>query len=137
MAKTPVAAFAQTPKIANCVVTGANTDIDDAPTNSVLLLTAGAEGAIVTRITAVPRATVTATALYIYTSNDSGTTQRLKDSALMSAYTLATTTAIPVTEFTRYSEQTPMRLAANERLYVAAGVALAGGIVFSAEYTDF
>lgn len=138
MAKTFTAPFAQTPKTATAVVTGAAGSITgDAPTNTVELLTAGADGAILTRLTAIPRATVTASSLLLYVSNDGGTTKRLIDSALMAAFTVATTTAIAVTTFSTYTETAPLRLAAGDKLYVGSQVALASGIVFRAEYTDF
>jgi len=138
MAKTFTAPFAQTPKNATAVVTGAAGSITgDTPTNTVSLLTAGADGAILTRLTAIPRATVTASSLVLFTSSDSGTTKRLIDSVLMSAQTVATTTAITSTSFSTYTETAPLRLQAGEQLYVGSQVALASGIVFKAEYTDF
>jgi len=138
MAKTFTAPFAQTPKTATAVATGAaGTITGDAPTNTVLLLTAGADGAILTRLTAMPRATVTASSLIIWISNDSGTTKRIKDSALMAAQTISTTSAITWTQFSNYNETTPLRLAAGDQVYVGSQVALASGIVFAAEYTDF
>lgn len=138
MAKTFTAPFAQTPKIATAVVTGAAGSITgDTPTNTVVLLTAGADGAILTRLSAIPRATVTASSLVLFTSSDSGTTKRLIDSVLMSAQTVATTTAITSTSFSTYTETAPLRLQAGEQLYVGSQVALASGIVFKAEYTDF
>lgn len=137
MAKTFTAPFAQTPKTATAVATGAVGSITgDAPTNTVLLMTAGADGAILTKLTATPRATVTASSLVVFISKDSGTTDRLIDSKLMSAHTVATTTAIPVTAFD-YSESAPLRLEAGDQIYVGSQVALASGIVFKAEYTDF
>jgi hypothetical protein len=102
-----------------------------------LLVTAGADGAILTRLTAIPRATVTASSLVLFISKDSGTTQRLIDSELMTAYTMATTTAVPETTFALYSEGSPLRLEAGDRLYVGSQVALASGIVFRAEFTNF
>ena len=138
MAKTFTAPFAQTPKTATAVVTGAaGTITGDTPTNTVLLATAGADGAILTRLTAIPRATVTASSLVLFISKDSGTTKRLIDSELMAAHTVATTTAIPETAFANFSETTPLRLEAGDELYVGSQVALASGIVFRAEYTDF
>lgn len=123
-------------KSAYQVVTTANTDLDDAPSaNVLLLLTAGANGAIVYGLTATPRATVTATRLELYRSKDAGTTMRLMKSVLMAAHTVATTTAIPTTDF-GYSETVPLRLEAGDRLYVGAGVTLAGGIAFDAQYED-
>lgn len=138
MAKTFTAPFAQTPKTATAVVTGAaGTITGDTPTNTVLLATAGADGAILTRLTAIPRATVTASSLVVFISKDGGTTKRLIDSELMAAHTVATTTAIPETAFANFSETTPLRLEAGDQLYVGSQVALASGIVFRAEFTDF
>jgi hypothetical protein len=136
MALTYTAPFAQTPKTATAVCTAAAT-LTDTPSNTVLLVTAGTDGAILTRLTAIPRATVTASDLVIFISKDGGTTQRLIDSALMAAYTSAVTTATPVTTFANYSESAPLRLEAGDRIYVGSQVALAGGIVFRAEFTDF
>lgn len=136
MANTFTAPFAQTPKTATAVCTGVAT-LTDTPANTVLLVTAGADGAILTRLTAMPRATVTAASLVLFISKDGGTTQRLIDSELMAAHTVAATTAIPDTYFTAYNENTPLRLEATDRLYVGSQVALAGGIVFRAEFTNF
>ena len=138
MAKTFTAPFAQTPKTASVVVTAASASLNgDAPTNTVLLATAGTDGALLTRLTAIPRGTVTASDLLFWISKDSGTTKRLIDSVLMAAHTVAATTAIPITSFSRYSEGTPLRLEAGAELYVGSAVALADGIVFTAELTDF
>lgn len=137
MAKTFTAPFAQTPKTATAVATGAVASLTgDAPTNTVLLLTAGSDGALLTKLSAIPRATVTASDLVVFISKDSGTTKRFIDSKLMAAYTMATTTATPVTAFD-YSESAPLRLEAGDQIYVGSQVALASGIVFKAEYTDF
>jgi len=118
------------------VVTTANTDLDDAPSaNVLLLLTAGANGAVLYGLTATPRATVTDTRLELYLSKDNGTTQRLIRSVKMVAHTVATGTAIPMTDF-GFSETVPLRLEAGDRLYVGIGVTLAGGIIFHAQYED-
>ena len=138
MAKTFTAPFAQTPKTASCVVTTASASLDGLePTNTVKLTTAGADGSLLTRLSAIPRATVGASSLLLWISLDGGTTKHLIDSALMSAHTVAATTAIPVTAFSRYSEDTPERLQAGAELYVGSAVTLAGGIVFTSELTDF
>lgn len=138
MANTFTAAFAQTPKNTTAVATGAVGSITtDTPTNTVVLLTAGADGAILTRLSAIPRATVTASSLVLFTSSDNGTTKRLIDSVLMAAQTVATTTAITSTPFATYTETAPLRLQAGEQLYVGSQVALASGIVFKAEFTNF
>lgn len=129
--------FPQTPKTATAVATAAIANIaTDAPTDTVLLLTAGDAGAEVYRLTAIPRATVAASSLCLWVSNDGGTTKRLIDSALMAAYTLAVSTAVVVTSFATYTAAAPLRLAAGDKLYVGTQVTLAGGIVFRAEYMD-
>lgn len=138
MAKTYIAPFTQVPKTATAVVTGACSSFAGGePTNTELLLTAGAEGALITRLWAIPRATVTASSLLLFISKDSGATKALIDSELMAAHTVATTTAIPETSFSNYSEDTPFRLEAGDSLYVGSQVALAGGIVFKAELMEF
>lgn len=136
--KTFTAPFAQTSKTYTAVTTAACViGSADAPTNTVLLATAGTEGSLVTKIDNIPRGTVTATAMYLFVSNDSGTTKRLIASELIGAYTLAATTAIPKTSFTGVSETTPIRLEAGASLYIGAGVATASGIVTLCELTDF
>jgi hypothetical protein len=138
MAKTFTAPFAQTPKQARAIVTGAAGSLDSlTPTNTQFLCKAGADGGLLTRLSAIPRATVTASSLLLWASDDDGATKHLLDSALMAAHTVAATTAIPLTAFSRYSEDTPLRLEANISLYVGSAVALAGGIVFNGNYTDF
>ncbi len=137
MAVTDTPVFGQTPKNNTAVLTTAYDNItDDTPSNSVQLVTAGADGCLVTKIICMPRATVTATAIGLWFSPDSGTTNRLVDQVLMAAHTVATTTAVPQTNFANISETTPMRLQAGEHLYVAASVSLASGIVVYAEWTD-
>lgn len=135
---TNVPVFAQAPKTNTAVVTNAAANVTtDAPTNAVLLATAGANGAILTRLTAIPRGTVTPSSLLLYSSLDGGTTMRLIDSETMPAQTVSTTAGIAETVFGNFSEARPRRMAPTERLYVASQVALVAGIVFNAEWTDF
>lgn len=137
MAKTFTAPFAQTLKTATAVATVAVADLGtDSPTNTLLLVTAGADGAILTKLSAIPRATVTARDIVLFISKNGGTTKQFIDSKLMSAHTQAVTTATPITAFD-YSESTPFRLEAGDELYVGSQVALADGIVFRAEFTNF
>ncbi len=138
MAKKDTAPFAQNNKSATAVVTAAAGNIGtDSPTGTVLLLTAGEEGTLVTSITAIPRATTTANSLLLFTSSDGGTTKRLIDSELMTAYTLSTTTKIPKVEFSIALLESALKLAAGESLYVGAQVAQASGIVFCAKGMDY
>lgn len=134
MAITATAAFPQTPKINTAVVVAAD-DLTDAPANTVILVTAGANGAEVSAITAIPRATVTASSLHLFVSSDGGTTKRLLDSALMAAHTVAATTEVPTTDF-GYTESNTIILDAADELYVGSAVALAGGIVFTGQWVD-
>ena len=136
MALTHVAAFAQSGKTAQAVVTTAVTGLDGtSPANTELLLTAGEEGALLTRLTAIPRATVTLSCLLLWIAKGDGSVKHLKDSALMAAHSVAATTAIPVTVFSRYTEDTPLRLEAGDKLYV--GTAVNGNIAFNGNYTNF
>ena len=138
MPKVFTAPFAQTPKTATAIVTAAQASLElTTPTNVVLLATIGAEGAILTRLTAIPRATVAASSLRLWISKTDETTCVLRSSVLMAAHTVANDTAIPVTTFTAFTESSPLRLQAGDKLYVGSAVALAGGIVFNAELTEF
>ena len=138
MANTFTAPFAQTPQNNTVVNTTAGTYVDDSPTNTATLVTAGANGALVTKITAMPRGTVAAaTALNLFFTPDSGTTNRLIDSELMATHTVATTTAIPENNFSNISETTPLRLQAAEELHVNIATTLSAGVVWYAEWTDF
>lgn len=135
MATTPNSIITpQTPKSSNAACTTANTTYTTSPTNTVALVTAGANGARVTRIGATPLATVTATQLQLFRSRDAGTTKYFFDSALMAAYTMAQTTEASTTDF-GYSDSNPLILAANEVIYAAIGVT--GSVTFNAEYSDY
>lgn len=135
MAVTPNSIITpQAVKSASAVCTAAKTTYGDA-TNAVKLLTPGPNGAVLYGLKAVPRATVTATQLQLYRSPDNGTTMFLIGSALMAAYTMAQTTAAPVTDL-GFSEVSPLRLGASDTLWIAIGVALAGGVSFDAQYED-
>lgn len=125
---------AQTLKTGHALATAAKTTYNDT-TNAVLLYTAGSSGGMVTKLEAIPRATITATQAMIFASVDGGVTLYLKRTILIAAHTVQTTTQIPNNDF-GWSESDPLRLAANERLYCAISVALAGGVAFNAEGED-
>lgn len=138
MAVTPVPAFAQAVRAAACVCTAAKTTLNDG-TNAVLLCTAGTNGSLITRLGAYPRATVTATQLQVYIYD--GANYYLAASALMAAYTMANTTAIPSTAIVdangnAFTFTNPLDLQSGWSLYAGAAVALAGGIVFQADIRD-
>ena len=126
----------QTLKSGTAVCTTANSNYSDTPTNSQVLVTAGANGARLTKITALARATVTATELQLYRDGDgTGTLKRLFGSKAMAAYTVAQTTANAATDF-GFSDANPVILSAGEKLYAAIGVSNTG-IVFAAEWADY
>lgn len=136
MAVTPNSIITpQTPKSNAAVCTTANSTYTDSPSNTQKLVTAGANGARVTKISAIARATVTATELQLYVSYDAGSTKKLINSKAMAAYTVAQTTANTPTDF-GYSEDLPLLLLANAELYVGIGVSNTG-IVFHAEWGDY
>src|SRR5262252_2198968 len=88
------------------ICTAAKTTYNDAA-NAVK---AGPNGALVFSLKAIPRMTVTACQLQAYRSPDNGVTLNFFNSLLMNAYTMAQTTAAPVSDF-GYSESIPLRLA--------------------------
>ncbi len=136
MANTFTAPFVQTYKTQSAIAPTAVTGIGTSSiVGAVPVCTAGSNGALVTKLTAIPRATVTASSLVLFLVKSSAPTVfNLIDSELMAAYTLAATTAIPETVFGNISDDTPIRLEAGDVLYVGSQVALTAGIVFSAQW---
>jgi hypothetical protein len=132
MAVTPNSIITpQTPLTAIAVVTTANSVYNDTPTNTVQLLASQTNGCRITKITALARATVTATELQLFVSSDGGTTKRFIDSKLMPAYTVAQTTQQSKADF-GFSETNPLFLLPGESLWAGIGVTNTG-IVFRAE----
>jgi len=131
------APFAQVSKQATVVITAAYDNVnDDSPSSVSALITAGTDGALVTKIQAMPRATVALTPLGLWFSPD-GTEMRIMDQVLMAAHTVATTTAIPKTKFLDYTEALPGRMQSGEQIFAGIGVALTEGICFYAEWNNF
>ena len=125
----------QTPRSSSGVATTANSTYTDTPSNTAVIFTAGANGARVSKISAVTRATCTATELQLFRDHDgSGTTKRFVRSKTLPATTVAATAGQDPLDF-GYSDSAPMILAANEKLYGAIGVS--GGVVFTVEGADF
>lgn len=125
----------QTPKAGNCLCTTQNTTYTSSPTNTQTLITAGAFGGRVVRITAIPLETVADTQIQLFRDGDgTGTTKRFFKSAKMPSYTMAQTTEAPVTDF-GYSDSNPLILAAGEKVYAAIGATK--NIALSAEWADY
>jgi len=97
--------------------------------NAVRCFAAGPNGALVFSLKALPRMTVTAVQLQAYRSKDAGVTLSLIKLIVMGAYTMAATTAPGDSDF-NFTETAPLRLAANEEIWVATGVAFATGVQF-------
>lgn len=126
----------QTPKGWTCVTTTGSSDIDDDPSSTALLLTAGANGSRVTGLRSIPRATISAMALHLFLSLDGGTTKRLIRGATIPADTVSTTDA-PVAFDWGLSDEMPLVLPAGALLYLSQGVTLAAGIAHHAEGADY
>lgn len=126
----------QMPRSASGVATLANASYGDAPTNTVPVFTAGPNGARVTRITALSRASLTATECQLFRDHDgTGTVKRFFASRLMASLTQGPATAQTAVDF-GYSDGVPLILAANEKIYGAIAISQTG-IVFQAEGADY
>lgn len=124
----------QGPKSALVAVTTANTPAATAPVTTVLLLTAGTNGARLTKLYAVPCETVTASTLQVYRSIDAGTTKFLALMQACGSDTVSVTDPGIAVDF-GLSDDAPMILQANERLYVATGITK--NFNFVAEWGDY
>lgn len=145
MALKNTAVFAQTSKTASAAVTaaynltGAGSLVDDAVTNTIKLMTAGADGSLVTSVRAIPRGTVTATqaAVFIRKAADAAGVRKLMTAMLVPAQTVSATAAVVESAFPLFSESAPLRLEAGDELYVGTAVAQSAGVTFHTAYTDF
>lgn len=125
----------QTPKSAAVGLTTGNTTFTTSPTNTALLVTAGVNGARVTRLWAVPLEQInTANNIQLYRSYDGGATKYLADSKLMATISPGAAVANTPTDF-GYSDDNPLIMLANERLYVAEGQTEAVNVI--AEWADY
>lgn len=145
--KSNVAVFAQTPKTAAVTLAtavamtgvGSIADTSNSVNGATLLMTAGAEGAILTKIQMLPRSTISATTgfLFLRRAGAASSERMLFDSVLLPAVSVSASTNATKTAFSGVSESTPMRLAAGDELHVGISVAASTGITAYAEYTDF
>lgn len=124
----------QTPKSGFAALSTANTTFSTSPANTVLLVTAGANGGRLTRLEFIPLETVTANALQWYRSIDAGTTKYLAGMATGGSDTVSGTDG-STTVSAGYSEDNPLILQAGERIYVATGISKGYHVV--AEWADY
>ena len=105
------------------------------PTNSTLLLTAGSNGARLTKLQAIPQETTGgAYVIQVFRSSDGGTTKYWAAAATGASDTVSATDGPTVLDF-GFSDANPMLLAANEKLYWAPSIAKTFCVV--AEYADY
>lgn len=138
MANTFTAPFTQGSKSATKVGLAALGGIGSGlPTDTVVLMTAGPNGAYVTKITAIPTGTVSAASIILFENSSAGNNILWPvDSELMPAYTQAVTTALPETNFGNISPQTPKRVGPGLRLEIGCEIAQASGIAYHVEWED-
>jgi hypothetical protein len=140
MALTNTPVWPQAPKIETAAITTANTATDGSGTITTVA-TAGENGRRIAGLYAGARATVTATAVRFFISDDSGATWTYlpRLDALIPAHTLANTTANAgrVTVIDPEDQYTFLDLPADAVLGATIAVALAGGVVIVAEGHDF
>lgn len=146
MAVTNTAAFGQSPYLAHAVLTAAKAAPWSGATNAVAFTSnVGTNGAIITGVAAIPRNTIASAAMIgLFYSPDNGTTLYLIAVGTMAVYTFAATGAPTPLNLTNLngsviSVTNPLYVpynAAGVVLYGASGVALADGIVLSANGTN-
>ena len=105
--------------------------------NMVKIFDADADGSLLKKVWALPRATVAATKIGLYWSPDNGTTMYLFDSATMAAYTEADGTSATATAFAAMSFDEPIFIPASHSVWAGAWVALASGLVVNALVEDY
>lgn len=105
------------------------------PTNVSLLLTAGASGGRLTRLTALPQESSGAVGvLQVFRSNDGGTTKFWTKAVAVTNDTVSSTDA-PIELDFGFSDENAMTLKANEKIYVAPSIAK--NFCFVAEWGDY
>lgn len=127
--------FPQAPKSAAAGVATANTTLTTSPSNTGLLVTFGANGGRLTRLTATPLETVTANNLQAYRDAGSvGVSKYLFNSQTGGSDTVSGTDGPTTVDF-GYSDDNPLIGQPNERIYVATGISKSYNFV--AEWADF
>lgn len=138
MAATPNSIITpQTPRSACVIVNTAQATFPPTttPDNTMLLVTAGANGARLTRLNALPHeSTGGVGVLQLYRSNDGGTTKAFAAAVACANDTVSSSDAPNLLDF-GYSDSNPLILSAAERLYIATSISKTFG--FIAEWADY
>lgn len=132
--------YPQALNTAFAVCTAAKTTENDL-TNAVLLYTSPTNGSIITKLTAIPRGTgsasFSATRCKVYVCKSSASTVPYPIAyRLIPAQSITESTAFFHMDFGA-SEAAPIKLAPGDLVYVAIGVAYANGVAFCAEIEEF
>lgn len=130
--------FAQTPKTVGIgfAASSESTEMDPATVAPTTLLTAGADGALVTSVKYFGEVTVTAQKVVLWIQPGGAGNWYIIEEGLQSAYSMAATTAqTPVTLVDKEAPDAAIRLAAGDKLGVTHHVDLQGMCV--AEYIDY
>ena len=129
----------QTPKSAAAIhTTQQNTwPPTTTPANSTLLVTAGANGGRLTRLTSLPQESTAAVGvMQAYRDvGTSGASKYLFQAVTCANDTVSGTDAPTLLDF-GYSDDNPLVLQANERIYVAHSLA-SKAVAFTAEWADY
>ena len=138
MAKSNDPVFAQDPKTAGISFAGSSesTQMDPATVAPTVLVTAGADGAIVTSVKCFAEVTVTAEKFVLWIQPLGTGNWYMLDEVLMAAYTMAATTIQGDTIFVdKAVDSDAIRLNGTDKLGVTHHVDQQS--IVSAEYTDF
>lgn len=130
--------FAQTPKTAGIAFAAASqsTEMDPATVAPTTLVTAGADGSLVTSLKYFGEVTITAQKVVLWIQPGGTGNWYIVDEKLQAAYTMAATTAqTAVTFVDKESPNSAIRLAASDKLGITHHVDLQG--MASVEYMDY
>jgi hypothetical protein len=136
MTVTPNAVItAQAVQTAQAVVTSAKITYTD-NANSVLLLTAGPNGSIVYGVTALPQGALASTTKVMLFRSQDGILLSYIRSVLVNAYATDAAATIPTIADIGFTEASPLRLKAGDKLFVGVFAAAANGIAIDCQYED-
>ena len=128
--------FPQKPFSYQAICVLANTTLTSSPDDTVSLIAAAAntDGMNIEELGAIPRVTTTAHNVYIYESNDAGTTKIMVAAVAMAANKVSTT-SVPVMVPIKHMDGTditpdkPLVLQPDSELYAGTSVVFTDGVV--------